>query len=146
LWWVVVKFGSKKAEHAAPKAQDLAPEREDRRLRLITLRDRYTSTRAIADQWFTEHGRTIEMHTVYRRIRSFGLVSYRPHFVERRHWNQEWNTVVFSDESRFCLGMHDGRARVRWRRGERRDPQFSVERLVHRIVGVNVVWSDCLWK
>ncbi|CAH2000175.1 unnamed protein product [Acanthoscelides obtectus] len=31
-------------------------------------------------------------------------------------WDQEWNSIVFSDESRFCLGMHDGRARVRRRR------------------------------
>ncbi|CAH2008813.1 unnamed protein product [Acanthoscelides obtectus] len=44
------------------------------------------------------------------------------------------------DESRFCLGMHDGRARVRRRRGERRNPQFFVERHVHHTVGV-MVWG-----
>ncbi|CAH1975755.1 unnamed protein product [Acanthoscelides obtectus] len=55
-------------------------------------------------------------------------------------WDQEWNSIVFSDESRFCLGMHDGRARVRRRRGERRNPQFFVERHVHHTVGV-MVWS-----
>lgn len=131
-------------------------DREDRRLRILALRDRFTSTRAIADQWFAEHGRPIGMRTVYRRIRSFGMLSCRPHLVlpltpehrrnrlqwcrERLQWNQEWNTVVFSDESRFCLGMHDGRARVRRRRGERRNPQFSVERHVHRTVGV-MVWG-----
>ncbi|RZC34962.1 HTH 38 domain containing protein, partial [Asbolus verrucosus] len=142
-------LGSKKPEHAEPKAQNLTPEREDHRLRLMTLRDRFTSTRAIADQWFTEHGRTIEMDTVYRHIRSFGLVLYRRHFVllltpkyrlawcrERRYWNREWNMVFFSDEFRFCFGMHDRRAMVRRRRGERRDPQFSVERHVQRTVGV----------
>ncbi|CAH2019662.1 unnamed protein product [Acanthoscelides obtectus] len=48
--------------------------------------------------------------------------------------------IVFSDESRFCLVMHDGRARVRRRRGERRNPQFFVERHVHHIVGV-MVWG-----
>lgn len=131
-------------------------DRQDRRLRLLALRDRFTSTRAIADQWFTEHGRPIGLRTVYRRIRSFGLISYRPHLVlpltpeHRRHrlewcrermlWDQEWNTVVFSDESRFCLGMHDGRARVRRRRGERREVQFFMERHVHRTVGV-MVWG-----
>ncbi|CAH1953450.1 unnamed protein product [Acanthoscelides obtectus] len=58
---------------------------------------------------------------------------------QRSLWDQEWNSIVFSDESRFCLGMHDGRARVRRRRGERRNPQFFVERHVHHTVGV-MVW------
>ncbi|CAH1988838.1 unnamed protein product [Acanthoscelides obtectus] len=59
---------------------------------------------------------------------------------QRSLWNQEWNSIVFSDESRFSLGMHDGRARVRRRRGERRSPQFFVERHVHHTVGV-MVWG-----
>ncbi|CAH1991400.1 unnamed protein product [Acanthoscelides obtectus] len=59
---------------------------------------------------------------------------------QRSLWDQEWNSIVFSDESRFCLGMHDGRARVRRRRGERRNPQFFVERHVHHTVGV-MVWG-----
>ncbi|CAH1958407.1 unnamed protein product [Acanthoscelides obtectus] len=59
---------------------------------------------------------------------------------QRSLWDQEWNSIVFSDESRFCLGMHDGRARVRRRRGERRNPQSFVERHVHHTVGV-MVWG-----
>ncbi|CAH2001844.1 unnamed protein product [Acanthoscelides obtectus] len=59
---------------------------------------------------------------------------------QRSLWDQEWNSIVFSEESRFCLGMHDGRARVRRRRGERRNPQFFVERHVHHTVGV-MVWG-----
>ncbi|CAH1967308.1 unnamed protein product [Acanthoscelides obtectus] len=59
---------------------------------------------------------------------------------QRSLWDQEWNSIVFSDESRFCLGVHDGRARVRRRRGERRNPQFFVERHVHHTVGV-MVWG-----
>ncbi|CAH1982491.1 unnamed protein product [Acanthoscelides obtectus] len=35
---------------------------------------------------------------------------------QRSLWDQEWNSIAFSDESRFCLDMHDGRARVRRRR------------------------------
>ncbi|CAH2007245.1 unnamed protein product [Acanthoscelides obtectus] len=42
-------------------------------------------------------------------------------------WDQEWNSIVFSDESRFCLGMHDGDV-------------FFVERHVHHTVGV-MVWG-----
>ncbi|CAH1987993.1 unnamed protein product [Acanthoscelides obtectus] len=59
---------------------------------------------------------------------------------QRSLWDEEWNSIVFSDESRFCLGMHDGRARVRRRRGERRNPQFFVARHVHHTVGV-MVWG-----
>lgn len=129
---------------------------QDRRLRLMALRDRFSSTRSIADVWLGNQGRPVTIRTVYRRIRGFGLKSYRPHLVLpltaqhrqqrlewcrlRMHWIVEWHKVVFSDESRFCLGMHDGRMRVRRRRGERRDIQFSVERHVHRAVGI-MVWG-----
>lgn len=129
---------------------------QDRRLRLMALRDRFSSTRSIADVWLGNQGHPVTLRTVYRRIRGFGLQSYRPHLVLpltaqhrqqrlewcrlRMHWIVEWYKVVFSDESRFCLGMHDGRMRVRRRRGERRDIQFSVERHVHRVVGV-MVWG-----
>ncbi|CAH1994372.1 unnamed protein product [Acanthoscelides obtectus] len=131
-------------------------DREDRRLRLLALRDRFSTTRSIANEWFAEHGRPIGMRSVYRRMRSFGLFSYRPHWVlpltrehrrnrlewcrQRSPWDQEWISIVFSDESRFCLGMHDGRARVRRRRGERRNPQFFVEMFItHHTVRV-MVW------
>lgn len=36
--------------------------------------------------------------------------------------------------------MHDGRMQIRKRRGEMHDPQFSVERPVHRTAGV-MVWG-----
>ena len=72
--------------------------------------------------------RHITLRTVYRRIRSFGLTSYLylvlPLTAEHRRqqlewcndksdWNFEWRRIVSSDESRFCLGMHNGRMRVR---------------------------------
>ncbi|EEZ99903.1 hypothetical protein TcasGA2_TC002687 [Tribolium castaneum] len=122
--------------------------RQDRYLHFLAFRDRHVSTRRIGDQWYAAEGRSVTMATVYRRIRSFGFHSYRPHLVlpltpqQRQHrldwcrarenWDLEWNSVVFSDESRFCLGMHDGRQRVRRVRGERRNVAFSVERPVAR--------------
>ncbi|CAH1369275.1 unnamed protein product, partial [Tenebrio molitor] len=85
--------------------------------------------------------------------------SYRPHLVlpltpnhrrqrlawcnERIAWDEQWNSVIFSDESRFCLGMHDGRRRVRRLRGERRNFAFSIERPVARTVGVMVWGAIC---
>ncbi|GFX61605.1 transposable element Tc1 transposase [Trichonephila clavipes] len=32
---------------------------------------------------------------------------------ERRTWTTEWNDILFTDESHFCLQQHDGRIRVR---------------------------------
>ena len=40
----------------------------------------------------------------------------------RAHWRTEWGPIVFSDESRFCLGASDGRVLVRRRLGERLQP------------------------
>nr|CAH7712141.1 unnamed protein product [Callosobruchus chinensis] len=64
------------------------------------------------------------MRTIYRKIRTYGLLSYRPRLTllltwcqERAHWNQEWNHVVYSGESRFCLWAYDGRKKMKtWRK------------------------------
>ncbi|KFM72847.1 hypothetical protein X975_27022, partial [Stegodyphus mimosarum] len=34
-------------------------------------------------------------------------------------WAAEWNEIVFTDDSRFCLQHYDGRIRVWRHRGER---------------------------
>ena len=39
---------------------------------------------------------------------------------ERVDWRVEWFSVVFSDESRFCLSVSDGHTRVQQRPGEHR--------------------------
>ncbi|GBM44006.1 hypothetical protein AVEN_218154-1 [Araneus ventricosus] len=38
------------------------------------------------------------------------------------HWRTEWRYVVFSDESRFCLGASDGCVLAKRRPGERLQP------------------------
>jgi hypothetical protein len=134
-------------------------DRQDRHLRFLALRDRFSTTREVANAWYRAVERPIAMSSIYRRIRSFGIRSYRPHLVlpltpnhrrqrlawcnERIAWDEQWNSVIFSDESRFCLGMHDGRRRVRRLRGERRNFAFSIERPVARTVGVMVWGAIC---
>lgn len=133
--------------------------REDRALRLAALRDRFSSTREIGDRWRDLLHQQISIRTVYRRIRSFGLRSYRPFLClpltprhrtarlewanDRLHWNEEWNRVVFSDESRFCLWCHDGRRMVRRRPGERRNLQFFQQRHTALTRGVMVWGAIC---
>ncbi|GFX29452.1 transposable element Tc1 transposase [Trichonephila clavipes] len=38
---------------------------------------------------------------------------------ERRIWTTEWNDIVFTDESHFCLQHHDERIRFWRHHGER---------------------------
>ncbi|EEZ97640.1 hypothetical protein TcasGA2_TC016088 [Tribolium castaneum] len=69
---------------------------QDRYLHFLAFRDRHVSTRRIGDQWYAAEGRPVTMATVYRRIRSFGLHSYRPHLVRRVRG--ERRNVAFSVE------------------------------------------------
>ncbi|UYV60770.1 TIGD4 [Cordylochernes scorpioides] len=52
----------------------------------------------------------------------------------------EWQRVVFSDESRFCLSSDSRRVRVWRRRGERSNPAAIVERTTVRQRGI-MVWG-----
>jgi hypothetical protein len=100
--------------------------------------------------------RQMSMRTIYRRIRSHGLASYRPnvrlpltpeHRVARlewcrlrEHWVDEWHQIIFSVESRFCLWQLDRQLRVRRRRGQRLNLQFALRRHSGLTPGV-MVWK-----
>ena len=134
-------------------------DREERRLRLLAKRDRFSTTRSIAIDWMTGTGPRMSMSSVYRRIKSYGLHSYRPFLClpltplhctrrlewsnERANWMHEWHQIVFSDESRFCLWAHDGRRRVRRMRGERKNSTFFVERNTALTQGVMIWGAIC---
>lgn len=135
-------------------------EREERRLRRLALRDRFRPTTAIAVQWLQEIGSSVSLSTVYRRIQGFGLHSYRPTRClpltaahkrarlewcrVRRNWTEEWDQIIFSDESRFCLWRNDGRIRVRRFRGERRNLRLAFRRLIGVTPGIMVWGAICI--
>ena len=101
--------------------------------------------------------RRISSQTVRNRLYAAGLrarrpavrVVLRPHHRRARltwarayaRWSRvQWRTVVFSDESRFCLQAGDGRVRV-WRRpGERFSDNCIREQDKHR-GGSVMVWG-----
>lgn len=111
---------------------------QDRRIRLLHLRDRFRSATTTAFETPGRANNRISSNTVIRRLREHGLRPRRPHIGmvlddrrrQRRrawannhyrdHWRlQNWRRVIFSDESRFQLYRADGRQRVYRRYGER---------------------------
>ncbi|GFS21220.1 transposable element Tcb1 transposase [Elysia marginata] len=111
-------------------------QRQDRNLVRNHLNNRFLSASASSRQTRRRNYQRISANTVRRRLSISGLRARRPyigpiliqrHRYQRRLWAQEhaardgihWRSVVFSDESRFCINHADGRVRV-WRRsGER---------------------------
>ncbi|KFM64955.1 Transposable element Tc3 transposase, partial [Stegodyphus mimosarum] len=109
--------------------------REDRNIVRMAVTDRSVTSRTIAQhiQSVTHH--PVSARTIRRRLQQSGLPARRAlpclaltqnhrrlrrqRCDERRMWTAEWNEIVFTDESRFCLQHHDGRIRVWRHRGER---------------------------
>lgn len=109
---------------------------QDRYIVLQHLRDRFLPATRTAAATPGRHNRRISASTVRRRLRRRALAARRPckgpvlnqiHRRNRLRWCQlrqrwtqrQWNQVLFSDESRFCLSFADGRQRVWRKRGER---------------------------
>ncbi|GBN81409.1 hypothetical protein AVEN_58133-1 [Araneus ventricosus] len=109
-------------------------EREDRRVRRMAVAHRTASVAEIR----AAVGTTVIQRTVTNRLLQGQFRARRPvacipltsnHYRLRRewcqaraHWRTEWRSVVFYDESWFCLGASDGRVLVRRRPGERLQP------------------------
>ena len=130
---------------------------QDRYIVLQHLRDRFRPATRTAAQTIGRDNRPIHPDTVRNRLHADGLHSRRPcrtqtltaeHRQNRLEWcrhyrrwtRQQWSTVVFSDESRFCLNTNDGRERV-WRRDHERYAECCI-REVDRWGGPSVmVWG-----
>ncbi|GBN63918.1 hypothetical protein AVEN_135855-1 [Araneus ventricosus] len=127
-------------------------EREDRRIRRMAVAHRTVSAAEIRAAF----GTTVTQRTVTNLLLQGQLRARRPvacipltpnHFRLRRgwcqarvHWRTEWRSVVFSDESRLCLGDSDGRVLVRRRPGERRQPTCLRPRYTGPTPGI-MVWG-----
>ena len=99
----------------------------------------------------------VSASTIARRLHDTGLHARRPlrrlpltpqQRRHRLHWcgvripwsPADWQRVIFSDESRFCLGADDQRIRVWRQRGQRQDERFIVSRHTSIRPGV-MVWG-----
>jgi hypothetical protein len=98
---------------------------QERRLRRLASVNPFETTRSVEATWRAVLERRVSMRTIYRRIHSYVLASYRPivrllltpeHRVARlewcrlgEHWVDEWHQIIFSDESGFAYGnLMDG--------------------------------------
>ena len=110
--------------------------RQDRYIVLQHLRNRFHPASRTASTTIGTHRRPVSATTIRRRLRESGLRNRRPfrgpiltdRIRNRRlAWAEErlcwtfprWYRILFTDESRFCLSVADGRRRVWRRRGER---------------------------
>ena len=108
---------------------------QDRFLHTLALRSRSVSAEQLRER-LSRTGTRVSVQTVRNRLHSAGLRARRPYVgvpLSQRHrqarlawtrqhrrWtNQQWATVLFTDESRFLLDMLDRRRRVWRHRGER---------------------------
>lgn len=125
--------GKRKAGSGRPRLSD---GRDDRYLVQYVKRHRFLSSQRYRQQWRQACNIRASQSTVNKRLVSAKLRAYRPairiplspaHKALRVQWCEEratwtrnqWNNVMWSDESRFCLDFHDGRMRVRRMPSER---------------------------
>ena len=115
-------------------------QRQDKRIRLVHLRNRLRTATETAREVIGTHGRRscVYPRTVRNRLREFDLRPRRPYVgpnltprrrQRRMQWLRahapnrfrlaDWRRVMFSDESRFSLQRSDRRQRVFRRLGER---------------------------
>lgn len=119
--------------------------RQDRQIVRSHLQNRFARATETARTTIGTHQRPISDDTVRRRLRQRNVRCRRPHVgpvltdrhrrarlqwaTQHLNWrHREWRTVVFSDESRYCVSTADGRLRVWRRRGERYADDCVLER------------------
>ncbi|GFV74770.1 transposable element Tcb1 transposase [Trichonephila clavipes] len=119
LWKSFKTTGMCSRRHGGGRVRSTTPT-EDRYIVLSAKRYRSTTAQQVANQFLAASGKQISRKTVARRLRGGGLYARRPvvcvpltrqHRTARLQWcrephnwtEQDWASVLFSDESRFSL-------------------------------------------
>lgn len=149
-----------RARRRGSGAHRCTSERTDRRIRQSTIRDPFSTARAIRSRLPPGAGGSVSTQTIRNRLHEVQLRARVPatgvpltalHRARRlaqchrhRTWTIQWHRVLFTDESRFCLWRNDGRRRV-WRRpGERYEPAHFAERHTGPTPGI-MVWGGIMF-
>jgi len=135
----------------------ITTDRADRLLTRLAKANHFSSAQQLLELWRER----VSKWTVYRRLRQRGLRRFRlmkvpyltrVNMAERLRWAEgkvlyrdlQWDTIVWSDESRFCLKVCDGRARVWRERGLNRFNEQFVAKTVAGFGGSVHVWG-AIW-
>lgn len=130
---------------------------EDKHLRVSSLRDRCLTVPQLTEQLNSNRTKSVSNSTVRRRLSSAGIHGrisarkplLRPQNIKKRlqwarehlHWTgEQWNSVLWSDESKFELFGSKRRKYVRRRKGERNHPQCTTPTVKHG-GGSVMVWG-----
>ena len=128
-----LKETGRTADHPRSGKPRVTTPAQDRYIRTSHIRDRYRMATTTARVTPGTHNPSISVQTVLNRLREAGLRACRPvvrqaltrhHRQQRRLWahthrrwtRQDWQKVLFTDKSQFCLTRGDGRIRVYRRR------------------------------
>ncbi|GFW21150.1 transposable element Tcb1 transposase [Trichonephila clavipes] len=121
LWKSFKTTGMCSRRHGGGHVRSTTPA-EVRYIVLSAKKNRRTTAQQVANQFLAASGKQITRNTVARRLRGGGLYASRPvvcvpltiqHRTARLQWyhehhnwtEQDWECVLFSDESRFSLSL-----------------------------------------
>ena len=150
------------SDRQRPGRQKVTSQRQDRNIVLSHLRNRFRTAVKTAQETVGINNRRISASTVRRHLRERDIRSHNAYRgnvltpIRRRNrydwcrqhlrWTQrQWQSVMFTDESRFCIDMNDGRAKV-WRRQGEHYADCCVRECSRWGGGSVMVWGGISWR
>lgn len=153
--------GDASRRHAGGR-QRVMSQRDERFLRIQARRHPFATATQLRSELMNATGLNVSTQTVRNRLHNTGLRARKPciriplsrdHRQHRYNWAQEhvnwplrdWQSILFTDESRYCLDFTDRRAKV-WREpGERYYDSKICEH--DRYGGGSImVWGGISWE
>lgn len=125
---------------------------QDHRLRLVDLRDKYSSTQTITNRWFEDHDRIVVMCTIYHQVQTstkiwsffFSLRCVLPstaytgisgEFNGTRNAIR-WSLVTSPASFGRCIMSSKNEMNILWK-----ELQFDIEHHVHHICGLTCCYT-----
>ena len=147
------------ADHPCSGRPGVTTPAQDRYIQTSHLRDRYRMATTTAGVTPGMHNPSINAQTVCNRLKEAELRACRPvvrqvltryHRQQCRLWvqshrrwtRQDWQKVLFTDESQFCLTRGDGRICIYRRRNERYTEACTLEQDRFGGGGSIMVWGN----
>ena len=159
-WWNRYRIEGHVRRREGSGRPRLTSPAQDRKLVVKIKRNRFSPVSRLSGEWVQACGMSISVRTATRRAVMAGLSARRPaqriplsptHKDRRKQWclehvswTSEWDGVLWTDESRFCLDFADGRVRVRRMANERYAAACISEH--DRYGGGSVMMWGGIWK